>query len=145
MDQFEKEIVTTLLAVLYPGFMLSLLPVLDVAHAVLDLAPLLRRHLPLVERGQEVGRGLLGHLYEQAWSCNWLTFRTFAASDQKISSVQLRKSKFNIQQNVKTILRTDGDDELGSGVVQLPGDLLGLVGGVEGGEGEACSSTAEER
>ena len=40
--------------------MLSLLPVLDVAHAVLDLAPLLRRHLPLVERGQEVGRGLLG-------------------------------------------------------------------------------------
>ena len=36
------------------------LPVLDVAHAVLDLAPLLRRHLPLVERGQQVGRGLLG-------------------------------------------------------------------------------------
>ena len=58
--KIEKELVTTLLAVLYPGFMLSLLPVLDVAHAVLDLAPLLRRHLPLVERGQEVGRGLLG-------------------------------------------------------------------------------------
>ena len=58
--KIEKELVTTLLAVLNPGFMLSLLPVLDVAHAVLDLAPLLRRHLPLVERGQEVGRGLLG-------------------------------------------------------------------------------------
>ena len=44
------------------GIMLQsiVLPVLDVAHAVLDLAPLLRRHLPLVERGQEVGRGLLG-------------------------------------------------------------------------------------
>ena len=60
----------------------TVLPVLDVAHAVLDLAPLLRRHLPLVERGQQVGRGLLRVVDEAAVGDDLVV--------QRLGAVQLR-------------------------------------------------------
>ena len=40
---------------------------------------------------------------------------------------------------------TYSDNVLGSRVLQLPGDLLRLVGWVDGGDGEAGADTTEER
>ena len=40
---------------------------------------------------------------------------------------------------------TYGDDVLGTRVFKLPGNLLRLVGGVEGGNGEASPGTPKER